>query len=76
MNFIWSHKAHRIAIKHMKRPVRLGGLAVPDVNLYFQASILTGLIKSYNSAYNSKWKQIEASLTSPSTFLKLYGIVR
>lgn len=68
MNFIWNNKTHRIAQSHLKRPVKLGGLAVPDVGLYYYASIFSGLIKTYNIAYDSKWKQIEGSLIYPNTF--------
>lgn len=71
VDFVWSHKIHRIAFKHMKRPLRLRGLAVPDVKLYFHASILAGLIKLYNSNYKSKWKQLENSLIHPSTFSEI-----
>lgn len=52
MDFIWGNKTHRIAKSHMKCSLKMGGLAVPDVAMYYQASVLAGLIKLYNPAYD------------------------
>lgn len=76
MDFIWRNKPHRIAKSHMKCSLKMGSLAVPDLALYYQASVLTGLLKLYNPVYDSEWKQMENDLLHPHLFTEYYGILK
>lgn len=58
--FIWNGKQDRISRKTTKRSVKNGGLNVPDIKKYIEASKLTWLRKFKST--NHKWKNISSEL--------------
>lgn len=60
-NFIWAHKRPRLNKRLLTLPKTYGGLAVPDIHKYQQATHLTGLIDWNRHQSTKLWTQLEQS---------------
>lgn len=63
--FIWNEKKPRIRLTTLQRPKQLGGLAVPNFELYYWSFQLKALSTWVNSDATMAWKQIESSKVAP-----------
>lgn len=57
--FIWGGKRARIRLSTLQLPRDRGGMALPNLMLYFQAAQLRPLCLWCDNSYTAKWKDIE-----------------
>lgn len=64
--FIWAGKRARIRLSTLQRPKEEGGLAVPDLKLYFLAFQIRSIHVWMDPESKIPWRPIEARLTCPN----------
>lgn len=64
--FIWAGKRARIRLSTLQRPKEEGGLALPDLKLYFLAFHIRSIHVWMDPKSNIPWRPIEAKLTYPN----------
>lgn len=57
-DFIWSFKRPRLPRQLLTASRASGGLAVPNLSLYYDATLLLTLLKNCNPEYTADWKTI------------------
>lgn len=65
--FIWDYKKPRIAFSNLIRPSRSGVLDYPDLQSYYQASLLSMLSKMLDTHDTLDWIYIESYYVTPNT---------
>lgn len=63
--FIWRNKKPRISLATLMRPEALGGLDLPNLQLYFWAAQIRNMISWIMMRHESMWVNIEAKLVDP-----------
>lgn len=64
-SFIWKNSAPRIAFKTLTKSREKGGLALPDLQMYYWAAQTKGLISWVQRRNNAHWIDIEEELCTP-----------
>lgn len=59
LNFIWSYKKPRLSLHLLSASKLKGGQALPHLLYYYEAAVLSTLLKHYNTNYTADWKDIE-----------------
>lgn len=67
--FVWAHKPARIKHKVLCLPRVAGGLALPDIHLYYVASHLSCIIDWCRHTDSKQWVQMEQAYTDVSLFV-------
>lgn len=62
--FIWDGKKPRVKYSTLQLTKRKGGMALPNLKKYFQAAQLRPLLSWCSSAYEARWKDIEAPVSA------------
>uniref|UniRef100_A0A8C5LMS8 Reverse transcriptase domain-containing protein n=1 Tax=Leptobrachium leishanense TaxID=445787 RepID=A0A8C5LMS8_9ANUR len=62
LNFIWQGRRPRLKYSVMCQPTTTGGLAVPDIRLYYYASQLTRIIDWMADSPRKRWVDLEGGL--------------
>ena len=65
--FIWNSKRPITRYTTLQLPKNCGGMALPNLKYYYVSAQLRPLVCWCNSEYESKWKDIEATLTEIPT---------
>uniref|UniRef100_A0A8C5LWN9 Uncharacterized protein n=1 Tax=Leptobrachium leishanense TaxID=445787 RepID=A0A8C5LWN9_9ANUR len=65
--FVWNDTRPRISYCAMTRPKRVGGLAVPDFHLYYQASHLLLVVEWTGGGRHALWQDLELGATPHPT---------
>lgn len=63
VTFLWAQKPPRLAQSILRLPKLMGGMALPDVNLYHMASHLTRILEWCRHGQFKQWVQVEQLLT-------------
>lgn len=63
VKFIWAQKPPWLAQSILRLPKLLGGMALPDVNLYHMACHMTRIIDWCRHGTLKQWVQVEQFLT-------------
>lgn len=66
----------RVHRKVLYLPKRQGGLAVPDLHLYYETVILSKLIKHYSKDYVTGWKAVEDAVFSSKSLGEILWMLR
>lgn len=64
IRFVWAHKRPRLRRSQMTLPKQFGGLALPDIRLYYMASHLGRILDWRRNGSSKLWIQLEQAQSS------------
>lgn len=76
IDFVWVYKKPRIPRQLLMAHKTAGGQALPNLELYYEASILSILLKHYNPKNEADWKKIEIDAFENYFFEELLWLQR